>query len=140
MLLYLVCLTLLASFFLPSHLSFKNMYMHVHLILYFIVLLECLPYSLSPLSPLPLPLLPPLPLVESGPTAVPFPQVPGWRGGHYQTPLPHWIHYHSLTGIYTVPVHSLYMYMYMYPIVQFSPFCEITNTVSLLKLHCAWPT
>ena len=25
-----VCLTLLASFFLPSHLSFKNMYMHVH--------------------------------------------------------------------------------------------------------------
>ena len=29
-LLCLVCLTLLASFFLPSHLSFKNMYMHVH--------------------------------------------------------------------------------------------------------------
>ena len=25
-----VCLTLLASFFLPSHLSFKNMYMYVH--------------------------------------------------------------------------------------------------------------
>ena len=25
-----VCLTLLASFFLPSHLSFKNMYMHVY--------------------------------------------------------------------------------------------------------------
>ena len=25
-----VCLTLLASFFLPSHLSFKNMYIHVH--------------------------------------------------------------------------------------------------------------
>ena len=25
-----VCLSLLASFFLPSHLSFKNMYMHVH--------------------------------------------------------------------------------------------------------------
>ena len=24
-----VCLTLLASFFLPSHLSFKNMYIHV---------------------------------------------------------------------------------------------------------------
>ena len=28
MLLCLVCLTLLASFFLPSHLSFKNMYIH----------------------------------------------------------------------------------------------------------------
>ena len=27
-----VCLTLLASFFLPSHLSFKNMYMYVHFI------------------------------------------------------------------------------------------------------------
>ena len=27
-LLCLVCLTLLASFFLPSHLSFKNMYIH----------------------------------------------------------------------------------------------------------------
>ena len=25
-----VCLTLLASFFLPSHLSFKNMYLHVY--------------------------------------------------------------------------------------------------------------
>ena len=25
-----VCLTLLASFFLPSHLSFKNMYVQVH--------------------------------------------------------------------------------------------------------------
>ena len=25
-----VCLTLLASFFLPSHLSFKNMYMYIH--------------------------------------------------------------------------------------------------------------
>ena len=25
-----VCLTLLASFFLPSHLSFKNMYIHLH--------------------------------------------------------------------------------------------------------------
>ena len=25
-----VCLTLLASFFLPSHLSFKNMYLAVH--------------------------------------------------------------------------------------------------------------
>ena len=25
-----VCLTLLASFFLPSHLSFKNMYMYMH--------------------------------------------------------------------------------------------------------------
>ena len=25
-----VCLTLLASFFIPSHLSFKNMYIHVH--------------------------------------------------------------------------------------------------------------
>ena len=29
-----VCLTLLASFFLPSHLSFKNMYMYVHCIIY----------------------------------------------------------------------------------------------------------
>ena len=26
---YIVCLTLLASFFLPSHLSFKNMYIHI---------------------------------------------------------------------------------------------------------------
>ena len=26
-----VCLTLLASFFLPSHLSFKNMYIHVYI-------------------------------------------------------------------------------------------------------------
>ena len=26
-----VCLTLLASFFLPSHLSFKNMYMYMHI-------------------------------------------------------------------------------------------------------------
>ena len=26
-----VCLTLLASFFLPSHLSFKNMYMYMYL-------------------------------------------------------------------------------------------------------------
>ena len=25
-----VCLTLLASFFLPSHLSFKNMYIYIH--------------------------------------------------------------------------------------------------------------
>ena len=25
-----VCLTLLASFFLPSHLSFKNMYIHLY--------------------------------------------------------------------------------------------------------------
>ena len=25
-----VCLTLLASFFFPSHLSFKNVYLHVH--------------------------------------------------------------------------------------------------------------
>ena len=29
-----VCLTLLASFFLPSHLSFKNMYVHAHIIHY----------------------------------------------------------------------------------------------------------
>ena len=30
-LLCLVCLILLASFFLPSHLSFKNMYIHLHI-------------------------------------------------------------------------------------------------------------
>ena len=36
MLLCLVCLTLLASFFLPSHLSFKNMcnYIHVYTCMY----------------------------------------------------------------------------------------------------------
>ena len=28
-----VCLTLLASFFLPSHLSFKNMYMYMHVLM-----------------------------------------------------------------------------------------------------------
>ena len=28
-----VCLTLLASFFLPSHLSFKNMYMYLYIII-----------------------------------------------------------------------------------------------------------
>ena len=27
-----VCLTLLASFFLPSHLSFKNMYMYIDVV------------------------------------------------------------------------------------------------------------
>ena len=27
-----VCLTLLASFFLPSHLSFKNMYMYMYIL------------------------------------------------------------------------------------------------------------
>ena len=31
-LLCLVCLTLLASFFLPSHLSFKNMHMYMYII------------------------------------------------------------------------------------------------------------
>ena len=29
-----VCLTLLASFFLPSHLSFKNMYMYMYACMY----------------------------------------------------------------------------------------------------------
>ena len=29
-----ICLTLLASFFLPSHLSIKNMYMYIHLVVY----------------------------------------------------------------------------------------------------------
>ena len=33
-LLCLVCLTLLASFFLPSHLSFKNMYMGIIVLVY----------------------------------------------------------------------------------------------------------
>ena len=31
-----ICLTLLASFFLPSHLSFKNMYMYVHCIMIYV--------------------------------------------------------------------------------------------------------
>ena len=29
-----VCLTLLASFFLPSHLSFKNMYIYIYIYIY----------------------------------------------------------------------------------------------------------
>ena len=37
-----VCLTLLASFFLPSHLSFKNMYINVHVMSAF-----CLPHIIS---------------------------------------------------------------------------------------------
>ena len=36
-----VCLTLLASFFLPSHLSFKNMYIHVYTQWLYRMRLEC---------------------------------------------------------------------------------------------------
>ena len=31
-----VCLTLLASFFLPSHLSFKNMYLNVYIVVVYL--------------------------------------------------------------------------------------------------------
>ena len=37
-----VCLTLLASFFLPSHLSFKNMYIYVVYEIVFVFWLDCI--------------------------------------------------------------------------------------------------